>query len=106
MVKNIANYKLCQVMKKKKSEKETTKKNGAMLECWLPFVGTKQRVKCSSLSGWSAPSAIGLAGLGGGFEVGMEVINDIVRGSFLLLSAHPPLSVSIPFSTPSLCLYL
>lgn len=24
-------------------------------------------------SGWSAPSAIGLAGLGGGFEIGMEV---------------------------------
>lgn len=24
-------------------------------------------------SGWSAPSAIGIAGLGGGFEIGVEV---------------------------------
>lgn len=29
---------------------------------------------CASLrSGWSAPSAIGIAGLGGGFEIGVEV---------------------------------
>jgi lipid-binding SYLF domain-containing protein len=26
------------------------------------------------LSGWSAPSAIGIAGIGGGFEIGAEVI--------------------------------
>ena len=25
--------------------------------------------------GWSAPSAIGLAGIGGGFEIGAEVNN-------------------------------
>lgn len=29
-------------------------------------------------SGWSAPSAIGLAGLGGGFEIGMEVTDFVI----------------------------
>lgn len=27
-------------------------------------------------AGWSAPSAIGIAGLGGGFEIGVEVSAD------------------------------
>lgn len=30
-------------------------------------------------SGWSAPSAIGIAGLGGGFEIGVEVRDTISK---------------------------
>lgn len=29
-------------------------------------------------SGWSAPSAIGIAGLGGGFEIGVEVSDHVL----------------------------
>lgn len=39
-------------------------------------------------SGWSAPSAIGIAGLGGGFEIGVEVCGDSAA-SLLLIHSFP-----------------
>lgn len=37
---------------------------------------------CAVCSGWSAPSAIGIAGLGGGFEIGVEVSRALIKITF------------------------
>ncbi|XP_076450744.1 SH3 domain-containing YSC84-like protein 1 isoform X2 [Babylonia areolata] len=42
------------------------------------IVIAKVRDELDYSEGWSAPSAIGLAGLGGGFEVGMEVTDFVI----------------------------
>ena len=39
----------------------------------MPRSFTVRVIACLFLLGWSAPSAIGIAGLGGGFELGIEV---------------------------------
>lgn len=47
----------------RKLEEKKELKTCLISECLLIFLVT----------GWSAPSAIGIAGLGGGFEIGVEV---------------------------------
>nr|KAG5689215.1 hypothetical protein BaRGS_014871 [Batillaria attramentaria] len=42
------------------------------------IVIAKLREEFDYSEGWSAPSAIGLAGLGGGFEIGMEVTDFVI----------------------------